>query len=276
MGTYLKAAFYHRVTVPGLGAMPLNFMAVVAFLILGAAEWLRFGHFGFWLLGLGLETAYLVFLSTHPVFQSVVDAMAGEQDLAQELQQAEQRRQQLIERLTPDGQKKFHALAKQAAKVTQLERASGTKEYLIKANWEALQKLLWMYLKLLTAWQNLQDSEHEEKEAQVKKQLAKLDHTLEDQALSATLRDSHLATREILQKRLQGFAQREEFLAKLDNDMARIEAQMELAVENAAMNGHGQVLSDEIDTVSSFLREMQQDFYGDSRDAIADLDKLYR
>jgi len=275
MWFYLKTAFFYPIILPGLGALPLNILLLIGFFIIGLGELIKYGHAGFWLLGLGLETTYLYFLATNAAFQSLAKANHSEAQFEQQRTQAEQRRQQLILRLNQENRTKFQLVASQAAKVTQLERTNDTKEYLIKANWEALQKLLWMYLKILTAWQNLQDPEHQVKERYVRDQVAAIKNALKQPNQPSDLQESHLATLEILNKRLENFTNRKSFLAKLESDMTRIEAQIELAIENAAMSGHTQVISDEINMVSSFLQEMQEDFYGDSRETIADLDKLY-
>lgn len=275
MWFYLQAAFFHRVSIPGLGAIPINLLVVLAFFILGLGELIKFGHAGFWLLGLGLETAYLYFLASSPVFQSLAKASREDAEFASQQESAEARRQQLIQRLTPENRARFQGVAAQAAKVTQLERANNTKEYLVKTNWEALQKLLWMYLKLLTAWQNLQDPGHQAKEQQVREQIAKIQAALEEPNQPEDVRESHQATLEMLQKRLDHFTNRKSFLAKLVSDMTRVETQVDIAVDNAAMSGHNQVLSDEIEMVGSFLQEMQDEFYGDSQSTIADLDRLY-
>lgn len=79
MFRYLSAAFFVRPHIPGLGRMPVNVLAVASLGILG------FGNPGFWLLGLGLEAAFLTALATHPRFQRLVRAESesrGEVDAA--------------------------------------------------------------------------------------------------------------------------------------------------------------------------------------------------
>jgi hypothetical protein len=70
MWRYLKAAFLGRVSVPLLGALPVNAMAVAAVAVLGLL------HPAVWLAGLGLETAYLFLTATSERFQKTVDAAA--------------------------------------------------------------------------------------------------------------------------------------------------------------------------------------------------------
>jgi hypothetical protein len=67
---YLSAAFWARWTVPALGAVPANAVLVACGLVAGCFQP------GFWLLTVGLETAWLVALSGSARFRAVVDAQA--------------------------------------------------------------------------------------------------------------------------------------------------------------------------------------------------------
>ena len=63
---YLKAAFSWPVYVSGLGRMPLNYLILAGFAILGL------GNPGFWLLGLAYEVGYLLFMAGSNRFQKLV------------------------------------------------------------------------------------------------------------------------------------------------------------------------------------------------------------
>src|SRR5262245_62693392 len=94
---YLKAAFFVRPQISGLGRLPVNVLAAACLAILG------FGHPAFWLLGLGLETAFLAALSTNRRFQALVDA-----DNQVRVQvDAETTRRTLIDQLNPDARVSF-------------------------------------------------------------------------------------------------------------------------------------------------------------------------
>ncbi len=67
---YLKAAFLVVVDLPALGRVPANILGRSAFAVFG------FGEPAFWLLGIGLETAFLFALAYNARFQKVVDAQA--------------------------------------------------------------------------------------------------------------------------------------------------------------------------------------------------------
>src|SRR5215510_11441647 len=110
MFRYLKAAFFLRPRVPGLGGLPLNLMAVTAFGIAG------FAHPAFWLLGLGLEASYLFVLSTHQRFHRIVDG-ATELKLQEE---ANQYRGLLIGRLSTGARKRLTTLEDKYARIKKL------------------------------------------------------------------------------------------------------------------------------------------------------------
>src|ERR1700761_1673799 len=88
---YLSEAFWAKVEVPYLGAIPFNMVGLAAFALLG------FGESAFWPLGAGLEAAYLFALSTNPRFRKVVDSRGK---VAVE-QSAEAQRAALLSRLSP-------------------------------------------------------------------------------------------------------------------------------------------------------------------------------
>ena len=66
--SYLKAAFWYGFKVPGLGTIPANAVAVLGFGIVGL------GEPAMWLVGLGLETTYLLGMTFNPRFQRLVKA----------------------------------------------------------------------------------------------------------------------------------------------------------------------------------------------------------
>src|SRR5262245_1084088 len=97
---YLKAAFWAGPSVRGLGRLPLNALALLGLGILG------FGHPGFWLIGAGLEAAYLATLTTHPRFQRLVDI----QRRHRATEAAEEGREQLARTLDPQSRQRLATL----------------------------------------------------------------------------------------------------------------------------------------------------------------------
>jgi len=90
--------------------------------------------------------------------------------------------------------------------------------------------------------------------------------------ISRSLRESKEATLRILEQRLANLERREQTLAEIDSDLTRIEAQVDLALENAGMRGKSEAISANIDLVSQLLDDS---IYGDAGESVAALDRTY-
>jgi hypothetical protein len=262
MFRYLKAAFLIRPCLPGIGPVPVNVLFAIAMAILG------FGHPAFWLIGIGVETALLVGLSTNPRFQKLTDAMddySGQSD-------AEAKRQSLIQQLLPAARARMIGLQARCNKAEDMARGQGVDDYAIEGNRAALNKLAWLYLKLLTARQYLQSQESQSNETELRRQIASLQHDLGDTHISDTLREAKSGTLQILQRRIELLQKRAQSLEEIESNITRIEAQVDLAVENAGMSAQPQAVSSNISLVSQML---DPDLFGESQATIADLDQTF-
>lgn len=257
MWRYLKAAFLVGVPVPGLGRLPLNVMGAAAFGILGFAEP------SLWLLGLGLETSVLFALTTSERFRRVVDA----EQLSSSEHDVEAQRRTLITTLPPDLQRRLIDLTRTCRRV--LEVSEQSDDFLVETNRDALQRLEWVYLKLLVARNNLAAIPDSSAETNLKAQVAELSKSLSSGSASASLRHSKEATLAILQERLANVRRRAETLDEIESDLARIEAQTQLLLENATMQGKPSSISTDIELASNLA---SSNLYGDSGTAVADID----
>jgi len=124
----------------------------------------------------------------------------------------------------------------------------------------------------LTARQFLGSAESETTERQLREQIAALEGEVAEKSIAPSLRESKSATLKILGKRLENFERREQALEEIDSDLTRIQAQVDLAVENATMTTHPQAVSSNISLVSHML---DPELFGASEQAIADLDQEY-
>lgn len=259
MWRYLKAAFLVGVPVPGLGRLPLNAMGAAAFGILGFAEP------SLWLLGLGLETSVLFALTTSERFRRVIDA----QHLSSAEQDVDAQRRALISALTPELQRRLIDLTRTCQKVLDINR-QGEDTFLIDTNRDALHRLEWVYLKLLVARNNLASIPADAAETNLKSQIAELNRSLASNTVSGTLRQSKEATLAILQERLANIRRRAETIEEIESDLARIEAQTQLLLENATIQGKPSSISTDIELASNLA---STNLYGDSGSAVADIDQ---
>lgn len=260
MFRYLKAAFFLGVPVPGLGAMPLNAMAAAAFAVAGIA------HPAFWLLGLGLESGYLFVLSTSRRFRRVVD---GAQELKLQ-KEAGEYRELLVNRLSDPARKRLADQEQKYARVKKLYQDRELPDYLVDNNRDALRKLLWTYLKLLLARGSLDEGAWAN-EADLRRQIAAAEAELADAKLAPEVRDSKLGTLDILRRRLDNRDRRSQSLQEIDSDLARIEAQLDLALENASIPSREPSVAN-IQVASRILDDAA---FGDSGAAVAELEARY-
>ncbi len=262
MWHYLKAAFWVGVDVPGLGRLPMNAVAVAAFAILGVAEP------GFWLLGAGLETAFLFSLGFNPRFQKIVDAQSVQLDR----DDATEKRRALIGTLPQEAQQRLAALSQTCVKVIDVFRDQQAEDFLIDASRDSLERLRWVYLKLLVARCNLQNLGTQETADSLRAKIAQIERDLRAPNLSETLRNSKEATAANLKERLANLSRKAESLDEIDSDLTRIESQVEVILEKALLQGKPQTISTDIELASSFVGGT---LFGDSEVTVADLDRIY-
>jgi hypothetical protein len=251
-----------RIDVPGLGQLPLNALLASAFVILG------FAQPGFWLLGLAVEVVVIAGLAFNPRFQTYVQA----QQLKVAKDDDETNRQALIKLLDQAAQDRRTLLSSKCERVLDVFRSQQAEEYIIDSNRDALNSLKWVYLKLLVARHHLQSPTANETEATLEHKIAVLDSELAEPGEPDSLRQSKAATQSILKKRLANIRRREQTLEEIDSDLTRIEAQVDLILENATMQSKPQTISTDIELASDLLGA---GVFGEDESAISALDRKY-
>ncbi len=259
MFRYVKAAFLSRVDIPGLGRIPANILGVIGFGFLGLVEP------SLWLLGTGLETLFLFTLSTNGRFQKVVDAA----DLRLDDSDAAQKRHRLISSLPNEDQQRLAMLTSKCYRVGEIYRTQQAEEFTIAAGGDALERLKWVYVKLLVARHNLVANTAGDSEPGLRSKTAALEADLQKSPRDTPLYQSRAATLAILKERLTNFQRRQEALQEIESDLTRIEAQVDLMLENASIQGKPQTLSLDLELATNLSSPL---LYGDSEPAIADID----
>ncbi|HEX8880400.1 MAG TPA: hypothetical protein VF749_10245 [Candidatus Acidoferrum sp.] len=260
MWRYLKAAFFVRVELPALGRVPINALAAAGFLILG------FGHPGFWFLGLAAEAAVVPALAFNRRFQRVVDA----EDKQLSSGDSQSKRSSLVRLLPGDYQSRLAALERRCDKVLEVYRNAQAEEFLIDTNRDALENLKWVYLKLLIARYHLLTAGTEDTPESLEKRIKSLEGELQNGSESLALRQSRAATLDILKRRLTNIQRREQSLEEVESDLTRVESQVDLILDNAAMQGKPQTISTDIELASDLV---SGGMFGDAESTIADLDR---
>lgn len=262
MWRYLKAAFLVGADVPALGRVPVNILACTAFLILG------FGHPGFWLLGLAAEAAVLPTLAFNKRFQNYVEA--AERQLS--TGDSEVKRGALIQTLPGDDRKRIDALDRKCAKVLDVYRSAQAEDFLIETNRDALGNLKWVYIKLLIARFHLLTAGTDDSGESLQRKITSLEKDLQNSQETAALRQSKAATLDILRRRLANVERREQSLEEVESDLTRVESQVDLILDNAAMQGKPQTIATDLQLASDLVGG---GLFGEAETAVADLDRDY-
>lgn len=260
MWKYLKAAFLVGADVPGLGRLPVNVLAAAGFLILG------FGHPGFWLLGLAAEATILPTLAFNKRFQNYVEA--SDRQLTSGDSQA--RRDALVQTLPSDYRKRIADLDRRCGKILEVYQNAQAEEFMIETNRDALDNLKWVYTKLLIARYHLLTAGTDDSAQSLQRKIDSLEKDSPDE--TPALRQSKAATVDILKRRVANIQRREQSLEEVESDLTRVESQVDLILDNAAMQGKPQTISSDLQLASDLVGG---GLFGDSESAVADLDRDY-
>ena len=259
---YLKAAFLVGVDVPALGHLPVNALLTGAFVILG------FGHPAFWLLGLAAEGTILPTLAFNKRFQNLVDASAR----ADSDGDTHAKRKALVDNLPADYRKRLADIEKKCEKILDVYRTSQAEEFIIDTNRDALENLKWVYLKLLIARFHLLTTGTEDTPQSLANKIQALQHDLEHSSDNPALRQSKSATLDILRRRQVSLQRREQSIEEVESDLTRVESQVDLLLDNAAMQGKPQTISSDLGLASDLV---SGGIFGDAESAVVDLDRDY-
>lgn len=265
---YLKEAFHARPL--GMFVAP-NWIGVAAFGLLGVVL-----DPAFLLLGAGLEFGYLLLLATNPRFRKVVEG----QELLAAQRAGAQRQIARLANLVPLDQQRYRALEDRCRGILDQQKTVDISASDLRAQGEGLARLTWIYLALLVTRQNINHvlgaSLDIAAEERLKERVTRLGDQVKGDAVSEDLRKSLTGQIEILQQRMEKQKEARDKLAFIEAELTRIEEQVELIREQAAVTADPKTVSGRIDQVaadltgrSQWLREQQQ-VYGRVEDLLSD------
>lgn len=236
-GHYVKEAFKVKVPVPGMGGMPVNILAVTAIGILG------FALPPIWLLGLGLETAYLVSLASNSRFQNFVN---GKHILASQVE-SQRKHNQLVEKLEGESFHQYNELLEkiQIIHEKQQDPHQGNNQLQLPG----LSQLLWTFLQLLLNRQSIQQTLDRVKIYEIKQEISDTEKRIQEVADNAALTRSLQGTLDLANKRLENLAKAKSNLQLIDAEILRMEQQVDLLLEETALMKNPELLSARLDGV---------------------------
>jgi hypothetical protein len=253
---FVSAAFNAR---PFGMFVPPNWIALAATGLLGLAEP------GIWVLGAGLELGYLLLLASNERFQRTVAPVTG----ATPADDWTARTGRALLQLSEADRRRYQQVAERCRSIIELQvKDSVGGAIAMEAQHESLARLAWLYLRLLVGRHTIRKVQAEAgPAADLPAALAALDARLGDDTLTAELRRSLEGQVEILRQRIQHRKEAARQVAFIESELVRIEQQVELIREQAALSSDPTTLSSRIDEItatlggtSQWIRDQQQMF----------------
>lgn len=262
---YLSAAFNARPM--GMFVAP-NWVGIAAFGILGVA------NPGFWVLGAGLELGYLFTLATNRRFQQTVAL----KPLNAARQEWTVRIQRVLGKLDANDRREYETLAERCRSIVDMQMQGATDPPDgIEQQAQSLGRLSWMFLRLLLARRTIgQVMGGAQNDVELQRRIAALERQQVQVGLSEDLARSLGGQLEILRQRLEQRTDGDRKLAYIEAELERIQQQVELIREQAAMSTDPELLSRRIDditatlgTTGQWIRD-QQKVYGAMEDLLTE------
>lgn len=246
---YVKAAFFARKRVKGLGGLPLNVLYLMAVGLVSVAVPPAA------LVGLGLEVAYLAWLSHNERFRALV---RGER-LRERALTFTQRLDDVLARLTPESRARWHRLERQCAHIREMNPAlaGAALADIDEMKESGLASLLMIAARLLLSREILFTTLAEGTGRDLQKKLVETEARLAA-ATSEAVKRSLEANLDLLRKRLRHYDGARENLQVIDAELERIENQVALIREEASMSRDPGALSARIDAVANTIGEANQ------------------
>ncbi len=265
---YVRHAFHAR---PIGMFIPPNWVGLALFVFLGTL------NPGFWIIGAGLELAYLGTLATNGRFQRVVQASRQWQTRRQWQSTVDD----LVRQLSGEGQRRYRALESRCRAILDQQQRMVVGPAGVEAQGESLNRLLWVFLRLMLTRQSIDKILQEaaggsEDITRLQERIGNLQLRLKEEAIGEELRKSLSGQIEILQQRVEKRREAREKLAFLDAELVRIEEQAELVREQAVLSTDPQTVSQRIDQITATLGgtsqwiSEQQKIYGAVEDLLAE------
>jgi len=262
---YVGAAFNARPF--GMFVAP-NWIGLAAFGLLGMTDP------GFWVLGAGLELGYLLALATNARFQRVVSS----RPVSAARDEWNARIERLQTRLAASDRARYAGLAERCRSIIDLQTHGGAEvPHGIEAQADSLGRLSWTFLRLLVARRTIQTVLGDgETGTTLTTRLHKLERDASDESMATDLRRSLAGQVDILRQRVEQHQEAQRKSAYIDAELTRIEEQVELIREQAALSTDPDVLSRRIDEIAAtlggtgqWIRDQQQ-VYGAMDDLLSE------
>lgn len=229
--------------------IPPNWFGLAAFGMLGA-----FVHPGLWLIGAGLELAYLKLLSGSARFKKTVDATSGKAEPETDPEDA--RYDSMLAALNFRDRQKHQGIEAIARDIL----STLAKTPLFESQGDSVEQLVWLHLRLLNARAALLrvgDNARVERDSLIQQQ-QKLEQRLQDESLSPELRRSLEQQQLVIEQRQQAHADAARRLEQVDAELVRIDHQMALIREQTLLASDDGSAGASLNALSASFNETQR------------------
>ena len=238
--------------------VPPNFFFLGAMALLGI-----FVSPGFWLLGAGLELAYLIGLSSNRRFRATVEAQAAREN------PGERRYFALLDTLDRERRERQRALERRGREIVALLDS----DPMMGSYADSIEQLVWLHLRMLGASQTISQVlvVAREDSARLERQEEGIDARLAEPDLDPELRRSLEQQKQVIDARQVAHAQAAVRAERIDAELARIDQQVSLIREQALLAGDEKRIGSSLDALTSAFNEADR-WLDNQRDLLGALD----
>ncbi len=218
---------------------------------------------------LAAETAYLGLLGTHPKFQAYVNAQDAKQKRSTRQNSTQTALKQIVDSLPERALKRYERLRKRCRKLGAI--ASNMKEHasysghggMDALHTRGIDRLLWVFLKLLFARHTLHEFKEEVSEERMLEELKEIDRRLEilgDESAVDThkIRRTLLDNQATLKERLENYARAKSNFVFIDLELDRVENKIKSISEMSVNRQDPEYISGQIDAVADSMKETER------------------
>ncbi len=226
--------------------IPPNWFGLAAFGLLGV-----FLTPGFWLLGAGLEVAYLAALSGSKRFRNVVDAESLQKHQIED--PIDRRYRDFLDKLAPSEQRRHQQVEARAREILMTLKASP----MMSTHADSLEQLVWLHLRLLAARQAIarvvQTAQQER--AQLAAQEEQIRKRLTSTQIAAELRRSLEQQVAVIDQRQEAHTNADNRLEHVEAELSRIDQQISLIREQALLATDEGSIGSSLDALAASFNE---------------------
>ncbi len=245
---YVKRAFFVKPHIKGLGEVPVNVLAVGGIAVLGLA------NPGFWLLGASVEVAYLYLVSHDERFRKWVQAMERAEHSGDQVA----RKEAMLEGLTDKRQMRYRDLERRCRDMLGAARKTGGSLGFEQPLHEGLNRMLWVFLRLLVSSQVLEAHLRQNSREVLDKEIAGYERHYEEvreDPAKERIAKSLASTLELTRKQRENLEKAYENAQFIQAELLRIEQQVKLMIQEATLSRDAGSLSGRVDEVmQSFVQ----------------------